>query len=129
MNDVQAYNCTKDETAIYLYKLKEIMFDFSKKVVVLNEQAVALLDIDYEYEDLNGCIMISAFEVFQKGIGLGTAIISRLLEMNKGKKFCLYSEPAVEKFWESLGFVKGDDGTGTEIYYYGLEQIKIYGVK
>lgn len=121
MSEVQTCGCLKDETAISLYKFKEIMFDFTKKKVMLDGQTIALLDIDYEYEELNGCIMIDAFEVFQKGIGLGTAIIKRLLDINRGRKFCLYSEPAAEKFWKSMGFTLGDDGTGTDMYYYGLE--------
>lgn len=120
MSNVKAYSYPKDETAISLCKFKEIMFDFIGKKVMLNGQTVALLDIDYEYEELNGCIMINTFEVFQKGIGLGTVIIKRLLDINRGKKFCLYSEPVAEKFWESMGFVLGDDGTGTDVYYYGL---------
>lgn len=121
MNDVQFCSCQKDEAATSLYKFKDIMFDYRKKTVMLNGKAIALLDIDYEYEDLNGCIMIDALEVFQKGIGLGTAIIKRLLDINKGRKFCLYSEPVAEKFWKSMGFVLGDDGTGTDMYYYGVE--------
>lgn len=121
MSDLQVCNFSKDETAISLYKFKEIIFDFIGKKVMINGQIVALLDIDYEYEELNGCIMINSFEVFQKGIGIGTAIIKELLDIHKNKKFCLYSEPVAENFWRSMGFVLGDDGTGTDIYYYGLE--------
>ena len=121
MNDVQFSSSQEDETVTSLSKFKEIMFDYKKKKVMLNGKAVALLDIDYAYEDFNGCIIIDAFEVSQKGIGLGTAIIKKLLDIHKGKRFCLYSEPVAEKFWKSMGFVLGDDGTGTDMYYYGLE--------
>lgn len=120
MSNVKAYSYSKDENAIFSCKFKDISFDFRGKKVIINGHTVALLDIDYEYEELNGCIMINTFEVFQKGIGLGTVIIKRLLDINRGKKFCLYSEPVAEKFWESMGFVLGDDGTGTDVYYYGL---------
>lgn len=120
MRDVQFCDCLKDKTIISTYELNEIRFDHRYNKVTLSGKTVALLSIDYEYEDCNGCIMIESFEVFQKGIGLGTIIIKELLNIHKGRKFCLYSEPAAEKFWRSMGFVLGDDGTGTEIYYYGF---------
>lgn len=120
MSNIKNYNFSKDRKAVYLCEFEEIIFDFRGKKVMMNGHVVALLDIDYEYEKLNGCIMINTFEVFQKGIGHGTVIIKRLLDINKGKKFCLYSEPVAEKFWKSLGFVLGDDGTETEVYYYGV---------
>ncbi len=120
MSNIKAYSYSKDENAISSCKFKDIAFDFRGKKVIINGHTVALLDIDYEYEELNGCIMINTFEVFQKGIGLGTVIIKRLLDINRGKKFCLYSEPVAERFWKSMGFVLGDDGTGTDVYYYGL---------
>lgn len=119
MRSVQFCDCSKNENVISAYELKEIRFDYRYNKVTQNGKAVALLAIDYEYEEYNGFIMIESFEVFQKGIGLGTIIIKELLNIHKGRKFCLYSEPAAEKFWRSMGFVLGDDGTGTEMYYYG----------
>jgi hypothetical protein len=121
MGEVQFCDFLKEEKNISAYKLTEIKFDYIYNKVTLNGKTVALLDIDYEYEDYNGCIMIEAFEVFQKGNGIGTIIIKQLLDIHKGRKFCLYSEPVAEKFWKSMGFVLGDDGTGTEMYYYGLD--------
>jgi hypothetical protein len=121
MSDVQFCDYLKDETIISRFKLDEISFDYRHNKVILNGKTIALLSIDYEYEQWNGCIMIEAFEVFRKRIGLGTIIIKELLYIHKGRKFCLYSEPAAEKFWKSMGFVLGDDGTGTEMYYYGLD--------
>lgn len=118
MRDVQFCDCSKDGNIISTYEQKEITFDYIYNKVTLNGKAVALLSIDYEYEDCNGCIMIESFEVFQKGIGLGKIIIKELLNIHKGRKFCLYSEPAAGGFWESMGFVVGDDGAGTEMYYY-----------
>lgn len=122
MRNTQFLNSLKNENVILdlTYKLNEIIFDYIYKRVLLNGKTVALLAIDYEYEELNGCIMIENFEVFEKGIGIGTMIIEELLDVHKGRKFCLYSEPAAERFWRSMGFILGNDEEGTDMYYYGL---------
>lgn len=122
MDNIQYLSVFNNENVIQhqTYELKKIIFDYRYNKVILNGKTVALLALDYEYEELNGCIMIESFEVFEKGTGIGTIVIEELLNAHKGRKFCLYSEPGAEKFWRGMGFLLDHDEEGADIYFYGL---------
>lgn len=114
-------NCTSDEIENYI-KVYNLKLDWWSQdpeenhcyKISKNNEVVAMIEFSTE---VPGYICINNFEVFKKGHGYGRDIIKSLTS-SKEEKYCLYSKNKdSDGFWESVGFILGDDGFGTPMFY------------
>ncbi|WP_313893760.1 GNAT family N-acetyltransferase [Psychrobacillus sp.] len=85
-------------------------------MVEIDDEIVALIDMSQGGMFGENSIEIYKFEVFEKGKGIGSKIITEVLKKSKGKEVYLYAEDRKSKsFWEKHGFEAIDDGSGTKV--------------
>lgn len=94
----------------------EKFFDESTTVFSYDGDPVGIMNAS-EHELFPG-LYIEQFEVFNscKGNGYGTAIIKEVIQ-NYNDCYVYPESKKAKKFWEKLGFVQEDDGSGTSIWH------------
>ncbi|WP_179031561.1 GNAT family N-acetyltransferase [Paenibacillus kribbensis] len=81
-------------------------------------EIVGLIDLSSGMYGKNS-LQIDNFEVFEKGKGIGSNIIDKVLKQCQKNDIYLYVNSKKSKaFWESHKFKAINDGTGTEIHRY-----------
>lgn len=75
--------------------------------ILINNKCEALLDCFYE----KNCFVITGFEVFSKGKGIGKILINEIKKCEDIKKIELIPTKNSEGFWKKMGFVYIEDNT------------------
>lgn len=123
---MQASDCTEEELKIYKEKYNLTLTTWNIagvkdiRKVEIDGEAVALIEFSNSTFEENS-VEIHNFEVFNKGKGIGTKIIKKLIKELEGEgiKLSLYSySKESTSFWKKCNFEVYDDGTGTPILCY-----------
>jgi hypothetical protein len=89
------------------------------KIVEINDEVVALIDFSFGGVYGDDSIEIDNFEVFEKGKGIGSIIISDFIKMHANSTISLYPEnEKCKKFWLKHGFKIEYEGKEVERLVY-----------